>query len=226
MIDIPDISKIASLVGDPARVQMLSALVTIPALTASELAQEAGITAQTATSHLKKLQQGGLIEQRRQGRHRYFHLANDEVAQTLENLADLAARTGHVRNKPGPKDPAMRYARVCYGHLAGDMGIKLLDGLRVNGIVSDDEYDLELTDRGIAFVEDFGIDLSALKKQRRPVCKACLDWSNRRSHLAGSLGTAIMQQIEARGWAKRVDGKRTVHFTPTGEQAFNNLFRA
>ena len=118
----PDIAMIASLVGDPARANMLTALMNGRALTASELAQEAGITPQTASSHLSKLEAGGLIEPEKQGRHRYYRLTDDDVAGVLEGLAGLAARTGHMRVRTGPKDPALRRARICYDHLAGDLG--------------------------------------------------------------------------------------------------------
>ena len=121
---------VASLVGDPARANMLTALMTGRALTASELAHEAGITPQTASSHLAKLEAGGLIEQEKQGRHRYYRLTDPDVAGVLEGLAGLAARAGHMRVRTGPKDPALRRARICYDHLAGDLGVQMLDSMR------------------------------------------------------------------------------------------------
>ena len=126
----PDISRIAALVGDPARSNMLTALMTGRALTASELAHQAGVTPQTASSHLSKLEAGGLVEQEKQGRHRYFRLSDPDVAAVLEGLEGLAARAGHMRVRTGPKDPALRHARVCYDHLAGDLGVQMLDSLR------------------------------------------------------------------------------------------------
>ena len=124
----PDIAMVAALVGDPARANMLSALLSGRALTASELAHEAGITPQTASSHLSKLEAGGLIEQEKQGRHRYYRLADPDVGDVLEALG-LAARAGHMRVRTGPKDPALRRARICYDHLAGDLGVQMLDSL-------------------------------------------------------------------------------------------------
>ena len=121
---------VASLVGDPARANMLTALMTGRALTASELAQEAGITPQTASSHLSKLEAGGLIEPEKQGRHRYYRLTDEDVAGVLEMLEGLAARAGHMRVRTGPKDPALRRARICYDHLAGDLGVQMLDSMR------------------------------------------------------------------------------------------------
>ena len=121
---------VASLVGDPARANMLTALMTGRALTASELAQQAGITPQTASSHLAKLEAGGLIEPEKQGRHRYYRLTGPDVAGVLEGLAGLAERAGHTRVRTGPKEPALRRARICYDHLAGDLGVQMLDSMR------------------------------------------------------------------------------------------------
>lgn len=133
MKDGPDISRVAALIGDPARANMLTALISGMALTASELAAEAGVTLQTASAHLSKLEAGGLISLRREGRHKYFRLAGDEVAHVLEALMGLAAGTGALRTRPGPRDPEMRKARVCYNHLAGDMGTQMYDALLARG---------------------------------------------------------------------------------------------
>src|SRR5262245_48925275 len=191
----PDISMVASLVGDPARANMLTALLSGRALTASELAQEAGVTPQTASSHLAKLESGGLIEPQKQGRHRYYRLTGPEVGQVLEGLADLAARAGHMRVRTGPKDPALRRARVCYDHLAGDLGVQMLDSLRKQRLVRQTKDVIELTGEGRRFMaESLQIDADALAHPRRPVCKACLDWSERRHHLAGTLGPALIDR--------------------------------
>src|ERR1700749_3398783 len=131
----PDIAMVASLVGDPARANILTALMTGRALTESERAHEAGVTPQTASSHLSKLESGGLIAQEKQGRHRYYRLADPDVASVLEGLEGLAARAGHLRVRTGPKDPALRHARVCYDHLAGDLGVGVLDSLTRRGLV-------------------------------------------------------------------------------------------
>ncbi|MGY3367013.1 DNA-binding transcriptional ArsR family regulator [Bradyrhizobium sp. GM2.4] len=185
----PDIAMIASLVGDPARANMLTALMNGRALTASELAQEAGITPQTASSHLSKLEAGGLIEPEKQGRHRYYRLTDDDVAGVLEGLAGLAARTGHMRVRTGPKDPALRRARICYDHLAGDLGVQMLDTLRAQNLVRQKKQEIELTAEGERFLaKHLQISPDMLAHPRRPVCKACLDWSERRHHLAGTLG--------------------------------------
>lgn len=219
----PDIALVAALLGDPARANMLTALMGGQALTAGELAREAGVSPQTASGHLAKLEAGGLVSGRRQGRHAYFTLSGDDVAGVLEALMGLAARTGHARARPGPKEPALRRARVCYDHLAGDLGVAMLDSLIVRGRIVGDE-DLTLTAAGEAFFGDFGVDLAPLALGRRPVCKRCLDWSVRRSHLAGGLGKAVLDRIYARGWAKRVEGARIVSFTPSGLAAFEKTF--
>ena len=143
---------VASLVGDPARANMLTALMTGRALTASELAHEAGITPQTASSHLAKLEAGGLIEPEKQGRHRYYRLTGPDVAGVLEGLAGLAARAGHMRVRTGPKDPALRRARICYDHLAGDLGVQMLDSMRKQRLVRQTKQAIELTGEGKRFM--------------------------------------------------------------------------
>ncbi|MDX3925512.1 MAG: winged helix-turn-helix domain-containing protein [Shinella sp.] len=220
----PDISQIGSLIGDPARANMLTALMGGQALTATELAGAAGITLQTASSHLAKLEAGGLVAQRKQGRHRYFTLGDDEVGLMLEGLMGFAANRGFLRSRPGPKDPALRKARVCYNHLAGDFGVRMLDRLIADGDVAVDGEDAALTSSGEARMATIGIDLAALKGQRRPVCRTCLDWSERRSHLAGSLGEALLARFIENGWAKREKDSRAIRFSPSGEKAFLDLF--
>jgi DNA-binding transcriptional ArsR family regulator len=223
----PDIAMVASLVGDPARSNMLTALMTGRALTASELAQEAGITPQTASSHLAKLEAGGLIEPEKQGRHRYYRLTGPDVAGVLEGLAGLAARAGHMRVRTGPKDPALRRARICYDHLAGDLGVQMLDSMKKQRLVRASKQAIELTNDGKRFMaESLQIDTDALVHPRRPVCKACLDWSERRHHLAGTLGAAVMARFTELKWAARDEapGSRVVNFTRTGEKRFAALF--
>ena len=220
----PDIALIGSLIGDPARANMLSALMSGKALTATELAAQSNITAQTASSHLSKLQAGGLIRQSKQGRHRYFSIADEDVASVLESMIVLAALKGHVRVRTGPKDPAMRRSRVCYNHLAGEFGVQMFDSMIENKFIRQQEEQLDITPTGRVFVSDLGIDLDALQSNRRPLCKSCLDWSARRHHLAGSLGTALLDYFFTKNWAKRQQGTRVVSFTKTGEAAFAKTF--
>ena len=223
----PDIAMIASLVGDPARANMLTALMSGRALTASELAHQAGITPQTASSHLAKLEAGGLIAPDKQGRHRYYRLTGPDVAGVLEGLAGLAARSGHMRVRTGPKDPALRRARICYDHLAGDLGVQMLDSMKTQRLIRQSPDTIELTAQGKRFMDKMlQIGADRLIHPRRPVCKACLDWSERRHHLAGTLGAAVMSRFTELNWASRdsAPGSRVVNFTRTGEKKFAALF--
>ena len=131
-----------------------------------------------------------------------------------------------LRSRPGQKDEALRRARVCYNHLAGELGVQLFENLVEAGYLVERDEDVLLTDSGETFVTEFGIDLSALTKSRRPLCKSCLDWSSRRTHLAGSLGTAFLDRFYDLGWAKRVEGSCVVAFPPKGEQHLLKLIRS
>lgn len=220
----PDIARLGALIGDPARANMLTALMSGKALTASELASEAGITAPTASGHLSKLQTGGLVRQRKQGRHRYFSLADHDVGRLLETMMGLAAKQGHLRLRTGPKDPELRKARICYNHLAGDLAVRMLDNCIGRGLILVDCDELALTPDGQEFFTAFGLDLAAIASARRPVCIACLDWSARRNHLAGGLGTALLNRYYDLGWAKRDPNSRAIRFTRRGEAAFLERF--
>jgi len=215
---------IAALIGDPARANMLTALLAGQALTAGELAREAGVTAQTASSHLSRLETGGLLVQRKQGRHRYYALSGDDVAGLIEALMGLAARTGHTRVRTGPREPALRRARVCYDHLAGEVAVAMLDNLMARGFLLEADEGLRLTPTGEVFMEAIGLDLPKLTSSRRPLCKSCLDWSVRRTHLAGALGAALLERFYSLGWAAREPGTRLITFTARGLEAFREIF--
>ncbi|HAY50120.1 MULTISPECIES: ArsR/SmtB family transcription factor [unclassified Thalassospira] len=219
----PDIARVAALLGDPARANMLTALMGGRALTAAELAQEAGVTPQTASSHLAKLEAGQIVVPRKQGRHRYFTLSGPDIVEALEVLMGIANRVGHNRVRTGPKDPELRKARVCYDHLAGDMGVALFDGLIKGKLIENTVNGVVLTDAGVAFADKFGIDLEALRRKRRPLCRECLDWSARQSHLAGSFGAAMLDRFYELGWARRVAESRIVRFERDGERQFRDL---
>jgi DNA-binding transcriptional ArsR family regulator len=222
----PDIAHIANLVGDPARANMLTALVGGTALTASELAQEAGVMLPTASSHLAKLTAGGLLKLTVQGRHRYFALAGPHIAAMLESIMGVAATVGPQRVRPGPRDKPMREARVCYDHLAGDLAVAMLDGLLTKGVLVRADDEIRLSYQAQPFFAALGIDVAALSRGRRPICRACLDWSVRRTHLAGGLGAAILDTMFAEKWARRESGGRIVSFSPKGRQAFASTFLA
>ncbi|AZO65224.1 MULTISPECIES: ArsR/SmtB family transcription factor [unclassified Mesorhizobium] len=220
----PDIARIGSLVGDPARANMLTALMGGTALTASELALEAGVSLPTASSHLSKLMEGGLLTLASQGRHRYYGLAGPQVAGMIEAITGVAAAVGPQRVRPGPRDAAMRVARVCYDHLAGEQAVAMLDRLVARQVLLRDDKEIRLGPSAASYFAAIGIGVES--KARRPVCRACLDWSVRRSHLAGTLGAAILDKILAEKWARREKDSRAVIFSPTGKQAFEKVFLA
>ncbi len=220
----PDIARVATLIGDPARANMLTALMTGKALTASELAAEAGVTVQTASTHLAKLLDGELLQMRKQGRHKYFALAHADVAATIEALMGLAAGQGATRTRTGPKDAQMRQARVCYNHLAGQMGVQMFTSMRDRNFIWERGEDLGLTPQGETFVAGFGVALDGLTAARAPLCRSCLDWSERRTHLAGSLGRAMLAQMEALAWVRRDKGSRALLFSQAGQRAFTAAF--
>jgi DNA-binding transcriptional ArsR family regulator len=221
----PNIAAIAAMVGDPARANMLTALVNGEALTATELALEANVTKQTASSHLNKLADAGLISVEAQGRHRYYRLADADVAGLLETLMGVAARAKALRTRPGPKEPALRLARLCYDHLAGELGVALFDSFKKHKwIAPGPEKTFSLTRLGRAKVSTFVSDLEDLETGARPLCRACLDWSVRRHHLAGALGAAILDEIFERNWATQRGTSRIVDFTKTGEVALKRTF--
>jgi DNA-binding transcriptional ArsR family regulator len=220
----PNIALLGALVGDPARANILTALMGGRALTATELSEAAGVTLQTASAHLAKLESGGLLLQRKQGRHRYFALADEATGKLLESMMGFAASHGQLRHRPGPKEPALRKARICYDHLAGDYGVRMLDSLVATGAISSIDDGLALTEQGENRLSAIGIDVAALKSVRRPLCRACLDWSERRAHLAGSLGKALLSSFFDRGWSRRLEGSRSILFTSEGERQFLSLF--
>ncbi|WP_149141207.1 ArsR/SmtB family transcription factor [Gemmobacter caeruleus] len=222
MKDGPDIALTAALIGDPARANILSALMSGKALTARELSDEAGITAQTASSHLRKLLEGGLIAATAQGRHRYFTLSGAEAARLIEALMGFAAARGQLRHRTGPRDPALRAARLCYNHLAGEAGVQLYESLIARGHLMLAPDGPALTGAGTAFLHTMGIAPEGLR--RKPLCRACLDWSERRSHLAGPVGQALLTRMQEMGWITRIGDSRALRFTPTGRAAFDHAF--
>jgi DNA-binding transcriptional ArsR family regulator len=173
MADGPNIAAIAALLGDPARANMLSALMHGQALTASELAQEAGVMLSAASGHLGKLAGAGLVTIEKQGRHHYFRLSGADVASVLEGLMGVAARTGHLRLRTGPRDPELRRARVCYDRLAGNAAVRLYDRLEVAGMIAaTDNGTVRLTKAGERFFSALGIDLNAVASGRRSAAPA------------------------------------------------------
>ncbi|WP_375172885.1 ArsR/SmtB family transcription factor [Pseudooceanicola sp.] len=222
MKDGPDIALLAALIGDPGRANMLVALSDGRALTAGELAGVAGVSLPTASEHLSRMVGAGLLSVAKQGRHRYFRLAGEDVGQALEALMSLAEARGHHRVRTGPRDAAMREARSCYKHLAGGMAVRMYDSLRERGMLVLAEDGLVLSAQGRAALEDMGVAVPQLR--RGPICRECLDWSERRMHLAGPLGTALLDHVLSVGWADRVPGSRVIRFRPAGRAALAAAF--
>ena len=220
-------ASIAALAGDPTRAAMLHALMDGRALTASELARSAGVTAQTASGHLAQLVTAGLLSVMKQGQHRYHRLASAEVAQMMESIMQIASaqEPPGKRVATGPRDAALRAGRTCYDHLAGRLGVGLTEALVGKGYIELTSDAGAVTDEGLALFARWGVDVDSLKHgtERRStavMCKPCLDWSERRLHLAGKLGAALCRQSFEKGWIRRVEGTRAVSVSPAGERAF------
>jgi DNA-binding transcriptional ArsR family regulator len=219
-------AEIAALAGDPARAGMLHALMDGRALTASELARVAGIAPQTASGHLARMTAGGLLSVEKQGRHRYHRLASPAVAQMMESIMQVASDLPTRRPlRVGPRDAALRAARTCYDHLAGRLGVALADALVAGGYAELTQDAGLITEAGIALFDRIGIDVDALSARRgnrppRILCRPCLDWSERRPHLAGALGTALCSHGFKQGWIRRINETRAVAITPKGERSF------
>ena len=231
-------AQIATLAGDPARATILHALMDGRALTASELARAAGIAPQTASGHLQRLVEAGLLSVTPQGRHRYHRLASAAVAEMIEAIMRIAARPS-LKDKAvrvGPRDTALRRARTCYDHLAGELGVALADALVRAGHLDLETESANLTDRGLQFLSALGIDVATNDTRRsrradaplsgRMFCRPCLDWSERRLHLAGRAGAALCAHSFAAGWIRLIDGTRAVAITPKGARIFKSEFGA
>jgi DNA-binding transcriptional ArsR family regulator len=220
------IAEVASVIGEPARAAMLTVLMDGRALTAAELAGVAGITPQTASTHLARLIGAELVTVEKQGRNRYHRLAGPAVARMLESL--MQHTTGGVARqrvpRTGPRDEAMRRARTCYDHLAGRLGVTITDALVAQGHIEIDDGAGLITEGGAAFFARIGIALpEACRPVTRPLCRPCLDWSERRPHLAGRLGAAICTHSFDAGWLRRIDGTRAVSVTPKGHAAMAKI---
>lgn len=223
MIANVDIAEIAALIGDPARANMLSALLGGHALTATELAYEARVTPQTASAHLAKMTRARLLAVERQGRNRYFRLAGPAVANALESLTILAGDAPPRRRPPGPKDAAMRAARICYDHLAGGLGVAVTDALMCRGFLTERGDEFVVTPEGLEWLEKFEIDVQALRRTRRVFARRCLDWSERRPHLAGALGAAVADQLFDRDWVARIRDSRGLMVTDAGRRGLRRI---
>jgi DNA-binding transcriptional ArsR family regulator len=232
MVTTTSLAELAALVGDPARANMLIALMEGRALTATELAHVAGVTPQTASGHLARLSAAGLLGIEKQGRHRYHRLASRDIARMLEGMMNIAASITAPRGKRvvvGPRDQALRAARTCYDHLAGRLGVAIADTMAADGRIELGPEGGVVTEDGLRFLRSLGIDgpteAAASSGSRRPFCRPCLDWSERRPHLAGIVGRAICAFAFERGWVRRINGTRALAITPPGTIGFRETFR-
>jgi DNA-binding transcriptional ArsR family regulator len=216
----PNISIVAGLMGDPARSNIVMALMSGLSLPATELAREAGVTPSTATTHLNKLEACRLLRSVKRGRNRYFSIADPDVAHAVEALVTVAARVGHFRTRPGPKDESMRLARSCYDHLAGRLAVGLFESWVARGILRWHSGAVSLTRKGRKFLLRRGVDVVTMECMKRPLCRTCIDWSERQHHLGGALGAAVLARAVEEGWAKREPRVRVVTFSAQGQKRF------
>ncbi len=211
----PDISSVAALISEPARGRILVALLDGRNLPASELAERAGISCQTTSSHLAKLTEGGFLRVIPQGRHRYYRIADARVAELIESLERFAPREESDISET--KSP-IQIARSCYNHLAGILGVKITAAIVSRGFLREVGRDYQLTKKGAAWLSDFGIDVSALQKSGRIFARQCLDWSERRFHLAGALGSGLAEHLFELRWLERTRESRALRITDLGSR--------
>jgi len=228
MVNTNRIAEIGLLIGEPARAAMLGALMDGRALTAGELAGVAGVAPQTASGHLARMTDANLLAVERQGRHRYHRLASSEVADLIESVMRIAAVTLPAPARApvtGPRDAQMRLARTCYDHLAGGLGVAVTDALVAKGVIRFDDGAGIVAPDGIERLAALGIGVAGpTKRPTRPLCRPCLDWSERRPHLAGRLGAAVCSHFLDQHWVTRVEGSRALRITPKGRQALRDRF--
>jgi len=215
----PRFARIAAMIGDPTRARMLSALMGGQYLAAGELAAAAGVTAATASAHIAKLVDNELVVMRAQGRHRYFRLADADIAHALEALSLVAERSaGADKWEHGAYKP-LKAARTCYSHLAGELGVRLYEGLLKRGTLTPCDGHFVLSDAGRDELVQLGVPLPDSGAGTRRFAFPCLDWSERRDHLAGSLAVALLDHGMTQRWLRRIEGSRALSLTPTGAKA-------
>jgi len=219
-----DVASIAALVGDPARANILCALLDGRALTATELAYAARVSPQTTSGHLGKLTEANLVAALRQGRYRYYRLAHPQVARMLEGIMNVAVMAPPRLRPMSKAVAAMRSARLCYDHCAGLLGVGITDALCHNGHVELNADGGLVTAEGERFLTGFGLDIETMRATRRVFCKPCLDWSERRPHLAGALGAGLARRLFALHCIERKRDTRALVVTPTGERGLRDAF--
>jgi DNA-binding transcriptional ArsR family regulator len=220
-----DLTEIAALIGEPTRVVMLWSLIGGQARPASELAFYANVSAQNASAHLARLVEAGMLVVEARGRHRFYRLAGVEIAHAVEALAALAPSAKEMANLPSRQTPDLKYARTCYDHLAGRVAVEICAALKDKGFLAPVGADFEVTDKGEKLFHDLGIDVRELRQQRRAFARQCQDWSERRPHIAGALGAALLERMFQRGWIAQVRSSRAVRVTAKGREDVYKLLK-
>jgi len=216
MVTIASMASVASLIGDPARANMLFALKDDGTISAGDLSAIAGVAASTASEHLGKLIEAGLVTVTARGRRRYYSLAVPDVADILEGLESVATTLSHDGRNPPPDDRAMLHARCCYDHLAGRVGVRLAVALMSRGFISHGPAGPDLTDNGEAWLDSLKVDVGALRADPRRFMRLCPDWSEKSIHVGGAVGAAMLRGMVGLGWLRRERGSRSVIVTPKG----------
>ena len=217
--------QIASLIGDPTRASIMWTLLDGKALTATELAIVADTSPQNISMHLTKLVQADLLCVESQGRHRYYKFSRKEIAYAIEAMVNLIPHATALKNINTENIPAIKHCRTCYDHLAGKVGVAVTDSLLQQKIIINSDNVFELSKKGENWFADFGIDVTGLKEQRRSFLRPCLDWSERRHHIAGSLAAALLDKMLIADWIRRAKNSRAIIITSKGQKAFYDHFK-
>ncbi len=217
-------SRIAALIGDPVRAKILWTLMDRRAYTATELAVFANTTPQNISMHLNKLVKADLLSVESQGRHRYYNYSRADIPYAIEAITNMIPKAD-LTVKEGVEEKPIRYCRTCYDHLAGKVGVQVTDSLLKQNLIIKNDDNFEITPGGEKWFSSFGIDINLLKHQKRAFAKPCLDWSERRHHLAGSLGAALLTQMIANDWLRKTKDSRAVVVTGFGKQALFENFK-
>jgi DNA-binding transcriptional ArsR family regulator len=220
-----NLAEIAALIGEPTRIMMLWSLLGGQARPASELAFYANVSAQNASAHLARLVEAGMLAVEARGRHRYYRVAGAEVAHAVEALAALGPLAKEMADLPPRQAPDLKYARTCYDHLAGRVAVEICAALKDKGCLKPDGPDFEITSKGEKLFRDLGIAIGELRQQRRAFALQCQDWSERRPHIAGALGAAMLERMFQRGWIARVRSSRIVRVTAKGREDVYKLLK-
>jgi DNA-binding transcriptional ArsR family regulator len=222
----PGLTRIGALLADPGRAAMLWSLMDGSARPAGELTLIAGLSPSAASGHLSKLTEGGLLTLEVRGRHRYYRIATSEIAAAIEALAHLAQASAPARPAPVAARTVpveMRYARTCYDHMAGELAVRVFDHLLERGWLVERGGDVEATENGAKMLAQWGIDVRAQRARKRRFACTCLDWSERRAHLAGALGAALLDHWTEKRWVERTERPRVLRITPAGRREFDAL---